>query len=105
MELVCPKDVSERIKSNENLVILDIREDYELVICGLEAIHIPMEEVQSRLSEIPKDKDLIVMCRTGIRAMALANLLETDYDYTNVFVLDGGIMAWKDLVDSNLEAY
>jgi len=105
MELVCPKEVSERIKSNENLVIIDIREEYELVICGIEAIHIPMEEVQLRLDELPTNKDLIVMCRTGVRALALANFLETDFNFTNVFVLEGGIMGWKKLVDSNLEAY
>lgn len=105
MKLVCPKEINERIKSGENLVILDIREDYELSICGIEALHIPMEDVQSRITEVPMDKDLIVMCRSGKRAEALANLLETDFEFKNVSVLEGGIMGWKDLVDSNLEAY
>lgn len=105
MKLVCPKEVHKRLLSKEDLVILDIREGYELDICGIDAIHIPMEEVQSRLQEIPSDKDLIVMCRSGKRAMALANLLETDYEYRNVSVLEGGILRWKELIDSNLEAY
>ena len=105
MELICPTKVHKRLLSKENLVILDVREGYELDICGIDAIHIPMGEVQSRLKEIPKDKDLIIMCRSGKRAMALANLLETDYDYLSVYVLEGGILGWKELIDSNLEAY
>ena len=103
MELVCPKEVHRRIKSDENLVILDFRERYELDICGIDAIHIPMAEVQSRLNEIPSGKDLIVMCSSGQRAMALSNLLETDFEYSNVFVMEGGILRWKELIDSDLE--
>ena len=105
MELICPKKVHERLKSKNDLVILDIREGYELEICGIDAVHIPMEEVQLRLDEIPSDKELIIMCRSGKRAMALANLLETDFEYTDVYVMDGGILQWKELIDSNLEAY
>jgi rhodanese-related sulfurtransferase len=105
MELICPKKVHERLKSKNDLVILDIREGYELEICGIDAVHIPMEEVQLRLDEIPSDKELIIMCRSGKRAMALANLLETDFEYSDVYVMDGGILQWKELIDSNLEAY
>ena len=105
MELICPKEVQKRLKSKDDLVILDIREGYELDICGIDAIHIPMEEVQSRLDELPSEKNLIIMCRSGKRAMALANLLETDFEYNNVFVMEGGILRWKELIDSNLEAY
>ena len=105
MELICPKEVQKRLKSKDDLVILDIREGYELDICGIDAIHVPMDEVQSRLDEIPSGKDLIIMCRSGKRAMALANLLETDFEYNNVSVMEGGILRWKELIDSNLEAY
>ena len=105
MELVCPIEIQKRLKFSKDIVILDIREGYELDICGIDALHIPMEEVQPRLDEIPSGKDLIIMCRTGKRAMALANLLETDFDYKNVFVMEGGILRWKELIDSDLEAY
>ena len=63
MELICPKEVQKRLKSKDDLVILDIREGYELDICGIDAIHIPMEEVQSRLDELPSEKNLIIMCQ------------------------------------------
>ena len=105
MELICPKEVQKRLMSKDDLVVLDIREGYELDICGIDAIHVPMDEVQSRLDEIPSGKDLIIMCRSGKRAMALANLLETDFEYNNVSVMEGGILRWKELIDSSLEAY
>ena len=105
MELICPKEVQKRLMYKDDLVILDIREGYELDICGIDAIHVPMDEVQSRLDEIPSGKDLIIMCRSGKRAMALANLLETDFEYNNVSVMEGGILRWKELIDSSLEAY
>jgi len=43
------------------------------------------------------------MCRSGKRAEAVANILMTDYSISNVYILDGGILAWKDQIDSTLD--
>jgi rhodanese-related sulfurtransferase len=43
------------------------------------------------------------MCRSGKRAEAVVNVLERDHDMTNILLLEGGIIAWKDEVDQTLD--
>ncbi|MFT5779410.1 MAG: rhodanese-related sulfurtransferase [Crocinitomicaceae bacterium] len=93
-----------RVQSGE-AIILDVRETYELEICAIEALNIPMAEVADRLEEIPCDKGIIVMCKSGKRAEAVANMLITDCDRTNVTVLEGGILSWIEKIATHLETY
>ncbi|WP_062551406.1 rhodanese-like domain-containing protein [Peptoniphilus phoceensis] len=75
--------------------IIDVREDYELEETGTlkGAIHIPMDEIPDRLKEIPKDREIYVLCRSGVRSYNVAAYLEErGYDVTN---LDGGILDYK----------
>jgi rhodanese-related sulfurtransferase len=62
-----------------------------------------MGEINHRIDELPKDKNIVVMCRSGKRAEAVANLLMTDYSLSNVYILDGGILAWKENIDNTLD--
>lgn len=82
-------------KAND-VVILDVRTDEETEegkIAG--AITIPAEEVFERLDEIPKDKQVLVHCSTGLRAeLAYLTLKEKGYKANyldaNITVADGG---------------
>ena len=56
------------------------------------AVNIPLQEMPQRLSEFPKDKDVLVYCRSGKRSMAASKFL-VENGYTRVFNIDGGIMA------------
>ena len=58
--------------------IIDVREDYELEETGTlkGAIHIPMDEIPDRLKEIPKDREIYVLCRSGVRSYNVAKYLE-----------------------------
>ena len=98
-------DISNGLKAGEDLVILDIREDYELEICKIESLHIPMAEVVDRIQELPVNKEIVILCRSGQRAEALGNILETDLNMNSICILEGGIMAWRDAVNPELEAY
>ena len=68
-------------------------------------LHIPMAEVAARANEIDSSKEVIVLCRSGRRAESVANLLETDLEFPNVSIFEGGILAWIDQVDASLESY
>jgi len=65
-----------------NAVILDVRDTTEIskgMIKG--AINIPTQDIVSRISEIPKDKKIVIHCQSGIRAsMAYQTLEENGYD-------------------------
>jgi adenylyltransferase/sulfurtransferase len=88
-----------------NMIILDIREPYEFEICSIEALQIPMDELFDRLNEIPTDMMIAVMCRSGKRAEAVANILITEHDFQDVVVVEGGILAWIEKFATHLESY
>ena len=76
-------------------IIIDVREDYELEETGTikGAIHIPMNEVPNRLNEITKEREIYILCRSGVRSYNVAKYLnELGYDAIN---LDGGIIDYK----------
>lgn len=57
------------------------------------AINIPLQEIPQRLAEFPKDKDLLIFCRSGKRSMAASNILIQN-GYEKVYNVLGGFMAF-----------
>ena len=57
------------------------------------SINIPLQEAEQRLGEFPKDKDLLIFCRSGKRSMAVSNFLIQN-GYERVFNVVGGFMAF-----------
>ena len=87
---------SQKVISDNNYRFLDVRTDGEYLDGHIpNSIHIPLQEIQSRISEIEqiKDKKIIVYCRSGARSsMASKTLLKEGFDVSN---LTGGIMSWN----------
>ena len=53
-----------------------------------------MSEIANRLDEIPKDKEVILTCRSGNRSGQVTNLLQQN-GFDNVHNMQGGILAWQ----------
>ncbi|MFJ7648255.1 rhodanese-like domain-containing protein [Lysinibacillus sp. NPDC097279] len=83
----------EQLDSNEDLYIIDVREDDEVaqgVIPG--AKHIALGTIPERLEEIDRSKPYIIVCKAGGRsANACAYLEAQGFDVTN---LEGGMLAY-----------
>ena len=75
-------------------VLLDVRTPAEVAkgMASEAAVNVPLQELPQRLSEVPKDKDLLVYCRSGKRSMAASKFL-VENGYTRVFNVEGGILA------------
>ncbi len=80
--------------SKAGAVLIDVRTPAE-VAEGMApgAVNIPLQEMVQRLSEFPKDKDLLIYCRSGKRSMAASNFL-IDNGYEKVFNVEGGFLAF-----------
>jgi rhodanese-related sulfurtransferase len=64
-------------KPASNIVILDVRNAPEAATGKIpNSINIPMEELESRIAEVPKDKVLYLHCATGARAEMAYNVLK-----------------------------
>ncbi|MBP6787220.1 MAG: rhodanese-like domain-containing protein [Candidatus Promineofilum sp.] len=89
-------DTVEAVRQNPGVYLLDVREPDEYAAGHIPGITlIPMGEVASRLSELPRDKEIIVTCRTGNRSSQVADLLR-EQGFTNVHNMTGGIVAWEE---------
>jgi rhodanese-related sulfurtransferase len=102
MILLSASEVNNRIKNNENLTVIDIREPYEVEVCSLGCRNIPMANIVNHIEELRTIEKLVLMCRSGKRAESVANWLESDFKFSNILVMDGGISQWKEQVDSKI---
>ena len=94
VEEIEPKEALADVNSGES-VFVGVRESYELdeVKYGMDYLHIPLGEIQERISEFPKDKMIIVGCRSGKRSMNACMFLKMQ-GFENVKNLEGGILNW-----------
>jgi len=103
MDFIAAQSLKQKLDEGQVLFLLDIRENYERAVCAIPSHHIPMAEVCERLNELPANQEIVVICRSGKRAEALSNLLEKDFGYAGLHVLEGGILAWAEQIDQTLE--
>lgn len=75
--------------------ILDVRtrEEYnESHING--STLIPVQELDIRFKELPRDKKILVYCRTGGRSVTASEILVKN-GFTQIYNMQGGITGWK----------
>lgn len=101
MLLISPQECQIGINNNQ-IEIIDIRELYEFEVANISCKHIPMADFTARISELDRTKT-VLMCRSGKRAEALANLITTEGLINEVFVMNGGILAWIETIDSSIK--
>ena len=98
------KELKRRMDAGEDLFILDVREPYEYQIAQIGGKLIPQNDVPGRLAEIPREREIIVHCRSGVRSQRIAEYLRQQ-GYENVVNVAGGILAWADEVDPKVQKY
>ncbi len=78
----------------ENAFILDVRESDEWAAGHIPgATLIPLGQLESRLSEVPQDQQIVVVCRSGNRSATGRDIL-LDAGFTDVSSMGGGMNAW-----------
>jgi len=89
-------DEAREYLNDSNYQFIDVRTDSEYTSGHIpKSIHIPLHEIQNRLSEIDslKNKNIIAYCRSGARSSkATKILIEAGFKVLN---LSGGVLSWK----------
>jgi rhodanese-related sulfurtransferase len=92
------KEFKERLATDKNLVILDVRTPEELAgpLGKIDnAINIPIQNLEQRIDELKsyKDKEILVICRTQNRSAVAINILQSKgYKAKNVL---GGMTEFR----------
>lgn len=90
---VGPKEAKSLVE-RENALIVDVREPDEWADARIPgAIHIPLSDIPARAAEIPRDRPVILQCRSGNRSAGATRAL-LDLGFTNAHNLEGGIGDW-----------
>jgi len=86
-------------------LVLDVREPWEAEICRLNnAELIPMRQIPEKLSVLPKDRHILVLCHHGARSRRVTDYLRAN-GFAAVTNIAGGINAWAEEIDPTLRRY
>jgi adenylyltransferase/sulfurtransferase len=91
-------DFVERRKTGWKPFILDVRSEseYQRAHVASSDLQINHESVLSMIDSIPKEREVLVLCRSGMRSqMAAMLLMQAGYEGSSLYNLEGGIMAWQ----------
>ena len=98
-------ELARRLKAPDAPLLLDVREPWELEAARVAgSVDIPMSEIPKRLAELPKDREIAVMCHAGGRSLRVAGFLDAQ-GYRSVLNVTGGIHAWSLEVDPSVPTY
>jgi rhodanese-related sulfurtransferase len=104
MNEISVQELKEKIDKGEDFQLIDVREDFEYETSNLGGVLIPLGGILIETDKIAKDKDVVIMCRSGKRsAMAIMQLEQQGF--TNLYNLYGGILAWAEDIDPSLDVY
>lgn len=115
-------DLKAILDNGADVTVVDVREPHEIEIGAIDGtLNIPKGKIQAAknailaarkleeetvLADIPRDKPLYVLCRSGRRsADSILFLKEAGYDVSNMWNITGGIIAWSEEVDSSVPIY
>ena len=91
---ICPTTTQEWVKNGALLVDVREKDEVEQLAYDVPAIlNIPLSEFEERFHEIPKDKDVVMVCKGGSRSLRAAGFL-VNHGYTNVVNMQHGIARW-----------
>ena len=87
------RDAASLLESGD-AIALDVRDRGEWRLGRIPgALHVPMNELSSRLSLLPRDRTIVAVCRSGNRSNVVTQALQREgYRIAN---LEGGLNAWR----------
>ena len=91
---ITPGDLTSLRDGGRDVFVLDVRSPLEFESEWIEgSVTIPLDVLDARLEEVPEEADVVVVCRTGVRATIAAETLGAAGRRARV--LDGGVQAWR----------
>ena len=105
MHTITAEQLSTLLDNGEKVVLLDVRDPWELEICKLSgSLNIPMNEIAGKTAQLDPDARTIVICHFGMRSMEVGNFLEST-GFRDIVNLEGGLDAWAEQVDGDMPRY
>ncbi len=91
---ICPTTTMGKVQ--DGALIIDVRNQSEVAEVTFDVpnyMNIPLNELENRINEIPKDKEIVMVCLIGEKSLKTTYFL-MNAGYENVYNMDGGIIKW-----------
>lgn len=97
IDQISVQEFVERIQDQQDIFILDVRTHEEYQTQNIGGHHIPLPELAERVAEVPRDKLVVIHCRSGVRSQTALHLLKK-MGYIKVRNLVGGMESWNQYI-------
>lgn len=93
---IAPVELQEKLDNKQPVLVLDVRQPEEYARDGhiKGARLMPLGSLRNRLSELPLDTPIVVVCRSGARSRSACELLQMQ-GFEDITNMGGGMIAWK----------
>ena len=105
MQSITVPELKSKQQTGWNPFIIDVRSDEELQQVRLATfdLHVVHDVANTAANDIPSARDVVVMCRSGMRSqMAILLLNQSGIDSSRLYNLTGGIMAWGQIAPEDI---
>lgn len=89
---ITAQELQEMIRSGKKVTLVDVREPIEYEAFNLGGKLIPLGDIPERHDEIPRDHQVVIHCKAGIRSAHAITYLQETHGYDNLLNLQRGIM-------------
>ncbi len=104
MEEITVKELKQKMDKGEDFQLIDVREPFEYEMSNLGGENIPLAGVMIESDKIATDKAVIMICRSGRRSAVAIMQLE-QLGFTNLYNLEGGMLAWAEEIEPGMQVY
>jgi sulfur-carrier protein adenylyltransferase/sulfurtransferase len=99
VKLISPAELAREMRDGAAIEIFDIRSSFQFGQFNLGGKNIPPEELINHPESLPRDRKIVIICEFGDQSVAIADYLQNNEKFTNVFNLEGGMKNWLDCID------
>ena len=102
---ISPRELAERIRSGEDMQLVDVREGWEWQIAQIPGARlIPIDELGQHAASLDPNREVVVFCKSGARSLRAAEQL-VNAGFGSVTNVSGGIQRWSEEVDPTVVRY
>ncbi len=93
---ISPLEARNRMQNGNDLVLLDVRTPDEFRMMRLpddRVVHIPLGALREKVSQLPRDKDILAFCKVSMRGYEAQRILNAE-GMDRVWFIEGGLVVW-----------
>jgi len=98
MNSISPAILLDKLSEGEDIQLIDVRESWEHEAFNIGGTLIPLDEIGYRIEDISETKPVVFYCQKGIRSVIAIQKILQKKNFSNLYNLEGGMLAWKNQV-------